>query len=253
MWLVQYKDLIWILTISDLKVKYQSSYLGFAWSFLNPILMMLVLYLVFSSVFRINQENFALYLLIGLIAWRFLANGTMKAITSITERPGLVTKIAIPRLILVLGMTLSAFISSILEFLVLIPMLIILGAGLKWTIIFFPIVHVIYFLIVYGAGLILASLYVYYRDLNLIWDVILQAGFFLSPIVYPISIIPDAYIPYYLLTPITVLMGNYRDILSYGVIPSPVSLIFLLAAGAGIWVVGIAVFKRLERRFAEVI
>jgi len=102
-WLVQYKDLIWILTISDLKVKYQSSYLGFAWSFLNPILMMLVLCLVFSSVFRFNQENFALYLLIGLIAWRFLANGTMKAITSITERSGLVTKVAIPREIRSLG------------------------------------------------------------------------------------------------------------------------------------------------------
>ena len=77
MWIVEYRELIRILTISDLKVKYQSSVLGFAWSLLNPLLMMLVLYLVFNNVFKNNQDHFALYLLIGIVSWRFLANGTI--------------------------------------------------------------------------------------------------------------------------------------------------------------------------------
>ncbi len=253
MWLVQYRDLIWNLTISDLKVKYQSSVLGFAWSLLNPLLMMLVLYFVFSNVFRFDQEYFALYLLIGLISWRFLANGTSAALNSIVGRPGLVTKIAIPREILVLSTVLSAFISSILEFVVLIPLLFILGAGVSMNLLFFPLVHMIYFLIVYGVSLILASFYVYYRDLNQIWEVILQAGLFLSPIVYPVSIIPAEYLDLYMLNPMTVLIETYREFLLYGIAPSFISLLALLGFGVLMVLLGTVVFHRLERRFAEVI
>jgi lipopolysaccharide transport system permease protein len=239
--------------VSDLKVKYQSSVLGFAWSLLNPLLMMLVLYFVFSNVFRFEVENFALYILIGIIVWRFLVNGTMTAMGSIVGRPGLVTKIFIPRQILVLSSVLSAFISSILEFLVLIPLLFILGAGVTVYILFFPIVHVIYLLLVYGVSLFLASLYVYYRDLNQIWDVVLQAGFFLSPIVYPISVIPTAYIGYYMLNPMTMLMDIYRDFLLYGNMPSFLSISMVFVAGCLIAFFGSLLFHRLERRFAEVI
>ncbi|MDO8842203.1 ABC transporter permease [Methanocalculus sp.] len=239
--------------VSDLKVKYQSSVLGFAWSLLNPLLMMLVLYFVFSNVFRFEVESFALYILIGIIVWRFLVNGTMTAMGSIVGRPGLVTKIFIPRQILVLSSVLSAFISSILEFLVLIPLLFILGAGVTVYILLFPIVHVIYLLLVYGVSLFLASLYVYYRDLNQIWDVVLQAGFFLSPIVYPISVIPTAYIGYYMLNPMTMLMEIYRDFLLYGSMPSLLSISMVFVAGCLIAFFGSLLFHRLERRFAEVI
>src|SRR5512137_2148663 len=109
MWIVEYRELIRILTVSDLKVKYQSSVLGFAWSLLNPLLMMLVLYLVFNNVFKSNQENFALYLLIGIVSWRFLANGTSSSMGAIVGKPSLVTKIYIPRQVLVLSTVLSSF------------------------------------------------------------------------------------------------------------------------------------------------
>jgi len=145
MWATQYKDLIWTLTISDLKVKYQNSILGFGWSLLNPLLMMLVLYAVFINIFRVSQENFALYLLVGLIVWRFFAIGTTMAMSSITGRPALVTKIYIPRQILVLSTTFSCFISSVLEFIVLIPLIIVFGVKITPYIFFFPLVHAIYF------------------------------------------------------------------------------------------------------------
>jgi lipopolysaccharide transport system permease protein len=83
MWFVEYRELIKILTISDLKVKYQSSVLGFAWSMLNPLLLMLVLYFVFSNVFKTTQDHFALYLLIGVISWRFFSTGTTSAMSAI--------------------------------------------------------------------------------------------------------------------------------------------------------------------------
>jgi len=251
MWIIEYRELIKILTISDLKVKYQSSVLGFAWSLLNPLLMMLVLYLVFSSAFNANQDQFALYLLIGIISWRFMANGSSESMQSIVAKSSLVTKIYIPRQVLVISSVLSYFISSILEFLVLVPLLILLGAGLSYYILLFPVIHLIYFMIVYGISLILASLYVYYRDLNQIWEVLIQMGFFLSPIVYPLSTVPSQYLKYYMLNPITALIQMYRDVLLYHRLPSLESTALTLAAGVMLIAAGSLIFKRLERRFAE--
>jgi lipopolysaccharide transport system permease protein len=251
MWFVEYRELIKILTISDLKVKYQSSVLGFAWSMLNPLLLMLVLYFVFSNVFKMTQDHFALYLLIGLISWRFFAAGTTSAMSAIVSNPNLVTKIFIPREVLVLSTVLSALISSLLEFLVLVPFLIVLGAGLSPYILFFPIIHIIYFLIVYGISLILAALYVYYRDLTQIWNVLIQIGFFLSPIVYPLSTVPAEYVDYYMLNPMTSVIQMYRDVLLYHQLPHAGGIAFTFAAGLAITIIGSDIFHRLERRFAE--
>ena len=250
---MQYRDLIWNLTITDLKIKYQSSVLGFAWSLLNPLFMMLVLYFVFSNVFRFTQEHFALYILVGLIAWRFLANGTSVAMMSIVGKPSLVTKIYIPRQILVLSSTLSSFISSILEFCVLIPLLFIFGANITPYVLFFPIVHVIFFFIVYGLSLMVAAMYVYYRDLTQIWEVVIQIGFFLSPIVYPISMIPAQYLPFYVLNPVTIIIETYRNFLIFGLPPGLKSMVYLVISAVIMMVAGNALFNRLERRFGELI
>ncbi len=251
MWFVEYRELIKILTISDLKVKYQSSVLGFAWSMLNPLLLMIILYVVFSNAFRATEEHFALYLLIGVISWRFFANGTSAAMSAIVSNSSLVTKIFIPREGLVLSTTLSSFISSLMEFLVLIPFVIVLGAGPSPYIPFFILISAIYFLIVYGMSLILAALYVYYRDLTQIWNVIIQMGFFLSPIVYPLSAVPTEYLNYYMLNPLTGIIQMYRNVLLYHQLPSLVSVAFTLSVGLIMAISGSYIFHRLERRFAE--
>ena len=113
--------------------------------------------------------------------------------------------------------------------------------------------HGIYFFIVYGVSLILASLFVYYRDLNQIWDVVIQLGFFLSPIVYPFSVIPARYISYYILNPMTVLVETYRNFLIYGSLPGLRSVLYLILVGVILILVGTGIFHRLERRFAEMI
>jgi len=251
MYLFEYSELIKNLVASDLKVKYQSSVLGFAWSMLNPLLMMLVLYAVFNNIFRFEQEHFALYLLIGIIAWRFLANGTMTAMSSIVGKPSLVTKIFIPREVLTFSMAMSAFISSILEFAVLIPLLLILGVSLSFTVLLFPVIHILFFVMVYGVSLVLASLYVYYRDLNQIWDILLQVGFYLAPIIYPISLVPEKYIFYYMLNPVTRLMVMYRDILLYNTIPSALDLLIVATCGLIFLIIGTIIFGKLSPGFAE--
>ncbi len=251
MWIVEYRELIRILTVSDLKVKYQSSVLGFLWSLLNPLLMMLVLYFVFSNVFRFEDDSFALYLLIGIVGWRFFANATMTSISAIVGRPSLVTKVYVPRQVLVLSTVLSSFVSSILEFSVLIPLLIFFGVDLSINVLFFPLIHLAFLGLVYGMSLVLSALYVYYRDLNQIWDVLLQAGFFLSPIVYPAEIVPDKYQAAYMLNPVTVTIEMYREALLYATTPSAADLAFVAAAAGAALLFGAAVFGRLEGRFAE--
>jgi lipopolysaccharide transport system permease protein len=115
----------------------------------------------------------------------------------------------------------------------------------------FPIVHLIYLVMVYGLSLALSALYVYYRDLNQIWEVVMQLGFFLSPVVYPLTTVPEKYMALYMLNPVTVVMQIYREAMLYAETPSPVSIIFVLVSALLILSLGSVVFKRLERRFAE--
>jgi len=251
MYIFEYSELIKNLVSSDLKVKYKGSVLGFSWSMLNPLLMMLVLYAVFSTIIKFEQEQFAMYLLIGIIAWRFLAMGTMTAMSSIVGKPNLVTKIFIPREILTFSSVASAFISSILEFLVLIPLLILFGVVPSFTIFLFPVVHAFFFLIVYGISLTLAALYVYYRDLLQIWDIVLQIGFYVTPIIYPLSMVPQKYEFYYMLNPITRLMIMYRDVLLFNTIPSLSDFLIVALFGVMTFAIGSTIFKKLSRRFAE--
>jgi lipopolysaccharide transport system permease protein len=251
MYIFEYKELIKNLVISDLKTKYSSSVLGFAWSMLNPLLMMLVLYFVFSNVFKMTQEHFALYILIGLTGWRFFAFGTSMAMYSIVGKASLVTKIFIPREILTFSSVVSALISSLLEFLVLIPLIVIFGVTPSIFILFFPVLHILYFLIVYGIALALASLFVFYRDINQIWEVFLQMGFFLSPIVYPLNLIPEEYLSFYMLNPITRLIEMYRDVLLLGKFPGFMDLGLVILFGIVLLLFGTYLFKRLSPRFAE--
>jgi lipopolysaccharide transport system permease protein len=253
--LYDYRELIKNLVISDLKVKYANSILGFAWSMLNPLLMMLVLYFVFSNIFKENQNYYAIYILIGLLAWRFFLIGSTSALNSIVGKSSLVTKIYIPRQILTLSSVLSSLVSSTLEFAVLIPLLVIFGPGLYWTIIFFPVIQILFFFMIYGLSLFLASLFVYFRDLNQIWEVLLQLGIFLSPVIYPLSTVMNNVSAnvafFYMLNPITRVVVMFRDAFLYGAVPKISDFAVVLATIAVLLSVGTLTFNKLSRRFAE--
>jgi len=248
MW--QYRELIWNLTVADLKNRYQNTSLGFFWSLLSPLLLALVLYFIFSHLFG-REENFAINLLVGIMAWRFFANGTSSSLGAIVGKPSLVTKVYIPRQILVLSNTLANIISSLLEFIVLLPIIFVLLGHLPVTVLLFPFVHIIYFWFIYGAGLFLSSLFVYFRDLNQIWEVVTQVLFFCSPIIYPLTIVPAYLMPYYRLNPITQFIAIYRDVIVAGNLPSLFSIVVVIGCTIAAYLVGSFVFSKLQRRFAE--
>lgn len=247
--MLQYTELFKNLTITDLKNKYQNTALGFAWSLLSPLLLMLVLYFVFRHIFR--AENFEVYLLIGIITWRFFANGTTSALFSIVGKANLVTKVYIPRWLLTGSSVASSLISSILEFMVLLPLALILGGQISLSVFLFPIIHLLYATMILGVGFAVAALFVRYRDLQHIWEVFLSAAFFLSPIIYPMSQVPDKYMDVYMLNPLTRVMIIYRDLLMDGTFPAIRDLLFVALAAMVVFILGYLIFRGLEPRFAE--
>jgi lipopolysaccharide transport system permease protein len=248
MW--EYRELIRNLTIADLKNHYQNTSLGFFWSILSPLLFAGVLYFVFRKLF-IQEENFAINLIVGIMFWRFFSTGASACLSSVISKTNLVTKVYIPRQILVLSTALSTLIASLLEFIVLIPIIFILIKHVPVTILLYPVIHILVFLCVYGIGLILASLYVYFRDLSQIWEFLQNVLFYTSPIIYPLSIVPPYLKTYYMLNPITRIVIMYRDIMVLGQLPSRFDLLIVAVFAIGAILVGSYVFSKLQRRFAE--
>jgi len=250
--MLEHREVIWILVKKDFKIRYRSSVLGFLWSLLNPLSMMAILTLVFSLLLRVGIRNFPIFLLTALLPWRFFQIGTMQSTGSIAGNPSLIKKIYLPRHILVLTSNLASFVSFLIEFTALLPVMIALGMTVTLHILLLPAVMIIEFLVVLGISLALAALNVFYRDFYQIWDIALQLGFFLSPVFYDPSIIPERYQFYYSLNPMTRIIESTRKILFYNVLPTLFDLATPLLTALILLAIGYAIFRRLEPRFAEV-
>jgi lipopolysaccharide transport system permease protein len=251
-WLVKHWDLVKLLTINDIKIKYQHTYLGLIWSLLSPLLLLVVLYFIFYNI-RHLEANFAQYLLIGILTWRFFTNATQSSLFVIKQRSSILSNIVIPSEIFVLTENLSALVSFSLEFTILIPLVAFLTGAISYYVVLFPLIHVLYLFVAFGMSLILASLYPYFRDVAEIWPFIIQLGFFLCPIIYPLSIIPPGIMDIYMLNPITRIMIMYRGIVLYGMLPALTDVGYILFFGVAIVILGHFLFKKLEGRFVEVI
>ena len=246
----KYRELIWNLTQVNLKVRYQNTSLGFLWSILSPLLLALVLFFVFRYMYH-QEVNFAAYLLVGLMSWRFFSVSSTSAVYSVVGKASLVTKVYIPREILVLSNSLANLISSLLEFIIIIPLLFIVTGHLPLTIFLFPVIFLIYFWFAYGVSLCLGAFFVYYRDINQIWEVLVSMLFFLSPVVYPMVSISDKVMPFYLLNPLTAFIVIFRDLMIYGALPSAYNIIVAVFFTVAAFFFGRFIFQRLQRRFAE--
>jgi lipopolysaccharide transport system permease protein len=240
-----------VLAQKDFKVRYRNSVLGFLWSLLNPLAFMIILTLVFSLLLRVSIADFPAYLLIGLLVWRFFSLATGQGLFAIVGNPSLVTKVYVPRYMIVLSNNLANFLGAALEFLVLLPLLVLLGVRLTLYALFLPILLILEFLLVYGLSLSLSSLNLKYRDFFQMWDVALQLGFFLSPIVYDANLIPTKYRFLYSLNPMTRLIDVGRGIFLLNQLPSLSDYAVILSSIAFFLFLGSLIFRSLERRFAE--
>lgn len=181
------------LVRADFKLRYQGSVLGYTWSLLRPLLIFAILYMVFVKFLRIGSSlpNFPVYLLLGIVIWNFFQEMTDKGLGSIVLHGELIRKIRIPRWIIILSSSIGALINLFLNLIVVAVFLFIANVDLLKTSLWLPLIFLEIYIFALGISLFLSAAYVKYRDVNYIWEVVMQAGFFLTPILYPLSIITN--------------------------------------------------------------
>jgi len=181
------------LVITDFKLRYQGSVLGYAWSLLRPLLLFLILYIVFVKFLKIGTSvpHFPIYLLLGIVIWNFFYEMTVQNLGSIMARGDLIRKVRIPRWTIIIATSISALINLCLNLLVVALFMLTNHVILLNTIVYLPLVILEVYILALGLSFFLSAAFVKYRDVSYIWEVIMQAGFYLTPILYPLSRITD--------------------------------------------------------------
>ena len=245
----KYSYLIKQLVVRDFRVKYQSSALGVAWSFLNPMLTMVVYLFVFSTLFRSDIQYFPVYLLSGIVLFNCFSEATNLGLSSIVSNSSLITKVYMPKMIYPLCKVISAFVNLGISLIPLLVMMLIAGMPFSKSILLLPLVIVFLFLLCLGVSLILATMNVFFRDTQFLWSVLVMLLNFLSPIFYPESIIPVSFQTIYHLNPIYQLLYFMRSIIIQGVSPAPISYLYCFLTSIVPLVIGLWIFRKHQDRF----
>ena len=262
--LYDYRQMIFSLVKKDLRGRYKGSALGFLWTFLNPLLQLVVYSIVFSTIFRNNIEKFYLYLFIGLLPWMFFSSSLTVGSVSVISSKDMVKKIYFPREVLPIAYVTSSFVNMLLCFLVVFIVMIIGGidpnSTFHWTVLLYlPIVMIVEYVLALGFAMLASALTVYFRDLEHILGIITMAWMYATPILYDVSMIQNILVEkgmgnlmhLYMLNPMTPIIVAYHQILYYGQAPDLSTLLSAVVLGLFFLILGYLVFRKLQRGFAE--
>jgi lipopolysaccharide transport system permease protein len=250
--LIGYRSLVRNLVTKDLKVRYKNSFLGFLWSLLNPLLLMVVYTIVFTKILRSNIDHFEIYVLSGLLPWSWCTRSLSGSATSLLDNSTIIKKVYFPRVLLPVSVVVSEAINYLLALPTLFLLMLVFGVPFTPWVAYLPVLIVIQTMLLIGLGLFLAALNVIFRDTGVILEVLLLAWFFLTPIFYNIEdAYPNSAQWVYRLNPMASIIGQYRTILYKGGRPD---LFFDIRAGATCMVIlaiGYFFFMSLNRRLGE--
>jgi lipopolysaccharide transport system permease protein len=248
-----YIDLILILTQKDLKVRYKSSILGYLWSVAHPLAFAVVFYVAFKVIVKIPVENYALFLICGLFPWQWFANSVNAAPMIFLGNAPLIKKVNFPRNILPLTIVLQDMIHFILAIPVVILFLFFSGKtpSLLWFV-GIPTLIVAQLLLVYGTCLMIASLNLFFRDLERLTTIFMTVLFYVTPVFYPETMVPLRFQGVLKLNPLVPLVINWRNLLLEGTLELE-NLLLSLCYGIVFLVLGFFVYRKLSWRFAEVL
>ena len=243
--------LVWTLARTDFKSRYQPTVGGFLWALMKPVAMFLVLNAVFSFIFASNPE-YRLNLVIGLCLWDFFAESTKTGLTSLQVKGYLLNKAHFPKWILVVSSISNAVITLLVFCVVIISYLIVTGRQPRVVVLGLFALYVLLFVVmIVGFSLGSSVLFAHYRDLNQVWELVSQAGFFMAPIIYPLSIIPERFHLLLYLWPPTPVIQFSREVLVEQTIPSATAHGLLITEALLTLSVGIFVFRRFSPGIAE--
>ncbi|MBE6610224.1 MAG: ABC transporter permease [Ruminococcaceae bacterium] len=247
-----YKEMIISFVRRELRGRYKGSALGFFWTFLNPLLQLCVYSIVFSTILKQGIEKYYLFLFVALIPWIFFSSSVTGSASSVIAQKDMVKKIYFPREVLPIAHVTTNFVNMLLCFIVIFAVVVISGTKLDAVAVLCLVpVWIVEYILALGMAFIASSVTVYFRDMEHILGILMLAWQYLTPVLYGYDIIPDQYKLWFSLNPMTPVIGAYRTILYEARVPELETLLWALALGLTVLMVGWCTFTRLKRRFAE--
>lgn len=237
------------LVSKDFKLKYRRSALGVLWSVLNPLLMMIVLTAVFSTVFRFQIENFALYLILGQTLFGLMSDATSGAMSSIIDSASLIKKIRINKILFPLEKVAFALVNFVISLIAVVAVMVFFQVVPTLNLLFLPLLLLYVFAFSLGLGLLIAALSVFFRDVMHLWSVVLTAWTYATPLFYPIEILPDFLAPLMQFNPMYHYVTYFREIALWGMTPSFEQNLICIGFAAAALVLGYVVFRAKEKKF----
>lgn len=253
--LFRYRELIFALTTREVKARYRQTLLGFGWAIAQPLAFMVVFNLVFSRFARVPSDGlpYAVFSYAALVPWTFLTNALNSATISLVSQRSIVTKTYFPREVIIVSQIAARFVDFVAAALVFVGMLVWFQIPPTPWLLFVPVLLLIQIILMVAASLITAALHVSYRDLAPVVMLGLQVWLYLTPVSYPLSIVPAELRPWYILNPMAGLIEGYRDVVLHGRAPQLDALLASLIISLVLFAVAYPYFKRAERAFADVI
>ena len=245
----RFSHLLRDLISRDLKVKYRRSVLGFVWSVLNPLLMMTVMTLVFSHLFKVGIDNFPVYYLTGVLIFNFVSEATTSSMGAVLGAAPLIKKVYIPKYIFPLEKCLFSFVNMLFSLAAVVIVYIALRVELHWTVILFPLPMLYAFAFALGLGLFLSAFNVMFRDIEHLYGVFVTAWLYLTPVIYPISILPQKMQSAMQLNPMYQYVDYMRNVMIYGQVPSIRNNLICIGYSLLFLVIGVLAFKRQQDKF----
>lgn len=245
----KFQPLLSELIARDIKIKYRKSVLGVLWTLLNPLFMMIILSIVFMNLFRFDVEYFPVYLLSGQLIFNFYSESTNTSMSAIMDNGPLIKKIYVPKYLFVLSRVSSSTINLLASFTALICVMLAMRVELHYMVLLAPIP--LFFLIVFslGVGLILSAITVKFRDVMHLYSVFVTALMYLTPVIYPMSILPEWLEPIVRLNPITNILQMFRNVMLYNTLPDLMSIAMAIVECAVMLSLGLYVFYKNQDEF----
>jgi len=250
--LYAYRQMIFSLVKKDLRGRYKGSVLGFLWTFINPLLQLIVYTVVFSFILKTNIERYYLYLFVALIPWIFFSSSITVGSASIVAQKDLIKKIYFPRMVIPISYVTSSFVNMLLCFIVIFAVILVSGAGINLlSLLALPVIMIVEYILALGMAMLTSAITVYFRDLEHILGIVTMAWMYMTPIMYDKSIVPENLMPIFNLNPMTHIIECYRAVLYDKKFPDLTSLLSAVGLGIFFLILGMIVFNKLQKRFAE--
>ncbi len=249
--LYNYRELLKTSVKKEIRSKYKNSFLGVVWSFLNPLLQIMVYAIIFSLILKNKQEHYAVFLCAGIIPWTFFSVAINKSAFTIIENGNIIKKVYFPREIIPISVVFAETINFLISTIIILGFVIIGGIGITKYLLLYPIILIAQYLVIISISFVVSSVCVYFRDLQHFIGIILQLLFYATPIVYSQDSIPSEYQWILKVNPMTYIINAYRDIFYYQKSAEVIPIIILIFIGIVACFVGYKIFNKLQRGFAE--